>query len=191
MKKHLMAGSFLTVLLSQNVLADQVIRDDLIVQGSSCIGEDCQVSTTFEFDTLQLVSPTPGISFVDTSSASGFPTNDWRMGVGSEEQGTSYFFIHDSTANLSVLKLSAGENGGVALGAGSTLQDNAVSVGSVNAQRRVTHVADGVNPTDAVNLGQLQQLEQRFEPKVSELELSMAELINCIENLNARLDDLQ
>ena len=45
----------------------------------------------------------------------------------------------------------------VALGAGSqTSADNTISVGGVNNQRRITNVAAGINPNDAVSLEQSQ-----------------------------------
>lgn len=191
MKKHLMTGLLMAFVSSQSVIADQIINDDLIVVGSSCIGIDCLPNTEFDFDTVKIVSPKPGINFVDTSSAGQFPTTDWKLGVVSDGQQSSYLAITDSTSDIEVLKLAAAENGGIALGAGAALVDNAISVGSSTKQRRVTHVADGVNPTDGVNYGQLQALEGTFEPKVTELEIQMAELLNRIEALNTRLDDLQ
>lgn len=49
----------------------------------------------------------------------------------------------------------------VALGAGSVAdRDNAVSVGSAAATRQITHVGDGTEATDAVNLRQLQASQQ-------------------------------
>ena len=53
---------------------------------------------------------------------------------------------------------SATGNNAVAVGAGSVAsRDNAVSVGTAGGERQVTNVAPGTQPTDAVNLGQLQQ----------------------------------
>jgi trimeric autotransporter adhesin len=47
-------------------------------------------------------------------------------------------------------------NNSVALGAGSVAtEDDSVSVGSVGNERRIVNVAGGVNATDAVNVGQL------------------------------------
>ncbi len=49
----------------------------------------------------------------------------------------------------------------VALGAGSVAdRDNAVSVGSASSTRQITHVGDGTEATDAVNLRQLQASQQ-------------------------------
>ena len=51
--------------------------------------------------------------------------------------------------------VASGDNS-VALGAGSIAdQRNTVSVGTVGGERRITNVADGVHPMDAVNVRQL------------------------------------
>lgn len=56
---------------------------------------------------------------------------------------------------------SATATNSVALGAGSVAdRDNAVSVGSAAATRQITHVGDGTEATDAVNLRQLQASQQ-------------------------------
>ncbi|MFT4924922.1 MAG: hypothetical protein ACI8WB_001012 [Phenylobacterium sp.] len=186
----LLTGMMLALSFSQTSLADEVIQDDLIVVGGACIGAQCATGQEFGLDSLQLASANPQISFIDTSSSSSFPTNDWNMGVAKNDSGVSHFYINDVTAGVPVLKLSASENGGVALGAGSTLSNNSVSVGAVGTERRITHVAAGVDATDAVNMGQLQQLETTFEPKVTELESQMAELLTRLEALATRLDNL-
>ena len=52
----------------------------------------------------------------------------------------------------------------VALGAGSIAnEENTVSVGSSGKERRITNVAAGVNPTDAVNVSQLRAVENRIQ----------------------------
>ena len=49
----------------------------------------------------------------------------------------------------------------MALGANSVAdQPNTVSVGSPGAERRITNVAPGINPTDAVNFAQLAGVQQ-------------------------------
>nr|WP_233212631.1 YadA-like family protein [Collimonas sp. PA-H2] len=53
-------------------------------------------------------------------------------------------------------------NNSVALGAGSIAdQANTVSVGSPGSERRITNVAAGVNPTDAVNVSQLSTVQSQ------------------------------
>lgn len=59
--------------------ADEVIPDDLIVQGSICAGLDCVNNETFGFATLRLKENNTRIDFVDTSASAGFTTNDWRI----------------------------------------------------------------------------------------------------------------
>jgi len=55
---------------------------------------------------------------------------------------------------------SASGQNSVALGAGSVAsEDNTVSVGSPGNGRRITNVAPGVNPTDAVNMSQFNSLQ--------------------------------
>ncbi|WP_254603796.1 YadA family autotransporter adhesin [Burkholderia lata] len=56
---------------------------------------------------------------------------------------------------------SATANNAVALGAGSIAgQANTVSMGAPGSERRITNVAPGVSPTDAVNMSQLRQVQQ-------------------------------
>ncbi|HHT8975799.1 TPA: YadA family autotransporter adhesin [Burkholderia cenocepacia] len=55
---------------------------------------------------------------------------------------------------------SASAPGAVALGANSVANEaNTVSVGSQGSERRITNVGPGVNPTDAVNVSQLNALQ--------------------------------
>jgi len=190
-RKTLLCSAMITLSLSAMANADQVIYDDFIVVGSACIGIDCQVDQDFDFDSLKLQAPNPQINFVDTSSSAQFPTNDWKMGVTHDETDVSHFYITDVSAGVDVLKLSASESGGIALGANSQLVENAISVGSTGNERKVINLADGVAPTDGVNLGQLKQLEASFQPTVSDIEAQLNDVLLRIEALNQRLDDLQ
>lgn len=63
--------------LAGPVWADSVIADDLIVQGSACIGFDCVNGESFSADeTLLLKGNNLLVTFDDTSSIGGFPVND-------------------------------------------------------------------------------------------------------------------
>ena len=57
---------------------DQVIPDDLIVQGSACVGIDCVNNENFGFDTIRVKENNVRIQFDDTSVSAGFPTNTWQ-----------------------------------------------------------------------------------------------------------------
>ncbi|HCH69225.1 MAG TPA: hypothetical protein DE042_01780 [Colwellia sp.] len=81
---------------SFSALADQRIQDDLIVEGSICIGFDCVNGESFGFDTLRLKENNLRLKFIDTSSSSSFPTTDWQITVNdSANGGLNRFSIDD------------------------------------------------------------------------------------------------
>ena len=69
---------------------DDVIADDLIVQGSACVGLDCVNGEVFGFDTIRVKENNTRIQFDDTSGA-GFPTNNWQIRANSSAGGSSNF----------------------------------------------------------------------------------------------------
>ena len=165
------------------VMADEVISDDLIVNGSTCVGLGCVADEDFGFDTIRLISDNPQIRFVDTSISAAFPTQDWTMGVDDGPSSTSVFFVKDATTNSNVLQLTSTPSGGVAIGAGAELVGNAVSVGATGSERRIVHVADGTAATDAVNIGQFSQFQ-------TDIAGQLTDIVNRIDALTARLDAL-
>jgi hypothetical protein len=75
---------------------DQVILDDLIVDGSLCVGMDCVNGESFGFDTIRLKENNLRIKFQDTSSTASFPTNDWQITANdSANGGGSYLAFED------------------------------------------------------------------------------------------------
>jgi len=88
---------------------DQVIPDDLIVQGSLCVGLDCVNNESFGFDTIRMKENNTRIKFDDTSTASGFPANDWQITANdSASGGASKFSIEDITGARVPFTLRAG-----------------------------------------------------------------------------------
>jgi hypothetical protein len=82
------------------LLKDQVIPDDLIVQGSACIGLDCVNNESFGFDTIRLKENNTRIKFDDTSTGTGFPNHDWQLTANdSASGGANKFSIEDITAS--------------------------------------------------------------------------------------------
>jgi len=78
---------------------DQVIADDLIVQGSACVGLDCVNNENFGFDTIRVKENNTRIQFDDTSTTAGFATNNWQLRANSSASGgTSFFAIVDQGA---------------------------------------------------------------------------------------------
>jgi hypothetical protein len=92
----LMLGA--TFITSGKAMADDVIPDDLIVQGSACVGLDCVNNESFGFDTIRLKENNTRIKFDDTSTGAGFPNNDWQLTANdSANGGLNKFSIENTT----------------------------------------------------------------------------------------------
>ena len=110
---------------------DFVIADDLIVQGSACVGLDCVDGENFGFDTIRVKENNTRIQFDDTSTSAGFATNNWQIranssgsgggsflafvdqgGTGNSESGTIVFEV-DAGAPANSLRVSSGGNVGI------------------------------------------------------------------------------
>jgi hypothetical protein len=97
-----------------SVPALQFINEDLVVEGSQCLGLDCAEAEVFgaSLDTLRLKENNLRIKFVDTS-AGEFATNDWEL-VANDELGggPAYFAIRDDgddgTNGPNVFRIDAG-----------------------------------------------------------------------------------
>jgi len=120
-------------------------------------------ATAYGSQSLAQDANTTAIGFRSTA------TNQGSVAIGYQSQA-----IGDPTVAVGANATALGANA-VALGAGSTAiasnsvalgansvadQPNTVSVGSPGNERRITNVAPGVNPTDAVNVSQLQGVQQ-------------------------------
>jgi hypothetical protein len=96
----------------QNRLAgtqDQQILDDLIVDGSACIGQDCVNNESFGFDTLRLKENNLRIKFQDTSNSGSFPSNDWQLTANdSSNGGANKFSIDDIDGGKTPFTIEAG-----------------------------------------------------------------------------------
>jgi hypothetical protein len=89
--------------------ADVVFADDVIVQGSLCVGLDCVNNESFGFDTIRLKENNTRIKFDDTSTLSGFPANDWQLTANdSASGGASKFSIDDVTGGKTPFTVTAG-----------------------------------------------------------------------------------
>jgi len=181
--------------LSFIVVADTVILDDQIVTGSLCVGADCADGEVFDFDTIKLKASDPKIHFIDTSNSAAFPTNDWEMGITDNSgAGPVTFYINDVDAAAPVLQLEAGQSGGVALGANSTLEPNAISVGAVMSERRIMNVAAGTDDTDGVNMSQFNDFKTLTEAGLTtekaDIDAQITTLQGRIDDINTRIDAL-
>jgi hypothetical protein len=87
-----------TLITAGSTRADTVIPDDLIVQGSACVGLDCVNNEPFGFDTIRLKENNTRILFFDTSTSVGFPNNQWQLTANdSASGGLNKFSIEDIT----------------------------------------------------------------------------------------------
>ena len=95
--------------MTPTTAADQVIPDDLIVQGSACVGFDCVNNESFSFDTIRMKENNLRIHFDDTSTIAGYPAGDWRIIANdSANGGASKFSVEDSTGAKTPFTLRAG-----------------------------------------------------------------------------------
>ncbi|ACA85960.1 tail fiber domain-containing protein [Shewanella woodyi] len=133
----------ITMSMATSVQADQVILDDLIVDGSICTGMDCVNGESFGFDTLRLKENNLRIRFMDTSSTSSFPSRDWQITANdSANGGLNKFSIDDIDGAKTPFTIEAGA------GSHSLYVDDASRIGiGTNAPVVQVHVKDGNTPT--------------------------------------------
>lgn len=104
---------------------DQVIPDDLIVQGSICAGFDCVNNESFGTDTIRLKENNLRIGFLDTSVSAGFAANDWEIRANDQASGGANYlgfvdtttgrlvFLTEAGAPANALRVSSGGNVGI------------------------------------------------------------------------------
>lgn len=121
----------------------QVIAQDLIVQGSECVGIDCVNGESFGFDTLRLKENNLRIKFEDTSNSSSFPSNDWQLTANdSGNGGLNKFSIDDIDGGKTPFTLVAGAP------SNSLYVNSAGNIGLGTSTPVVEmHVKDGDSPT--------------------------------------------
>ncbi len=122
---------------------DQVIADDLIVQGSACIGQDCANGENFGFDTLRLKENNLRVRFQDTSTSAAFPSNDWQLTANdSTNGGANKFSIDDIDGGRTPFTIEA------AAPSHSLYVDDGGRVGLGTATPVVElHIVNGDSPT--------------------------------------------
>ncbi len=132
-------------------MPDQVIPDDLIVQGSACIGLDCVNNEVFGFDTIRLKENNTRIQFDDTSTGAGFPTNNWQIRANSSANGGASFLgfvdqgatgnsetgtvVFEVDAGAPANSLKVGSNGKVGLRTATPILDLHITTSDTPAHR--------------------------------------------------------
>lgn len=134
-------------------IQDVVTADDVIIQGSACIGLDCVNNESFGFDTIRLKENNTRIKFDDTSTSAGFPANDWQLTANdSASGGANKFSIEDITGSKVPFTVTAGaptnsmfvaSSGKVGLRTATPVLDLHITTGDTPAHRLEQTAASG------------------------------------------------
>ncbi len=121
---------------------DFVINDDLIVVGSTCAGFDCVNNELFGIENFLGKQNNNRIRMDDTSSAAGFPANDWQLRFNDDNSGgLNRFAVEDLTGARVPMSILAGAPNN------SLFVDAAGNVGlNTAAPATELHVVDGDTP---------------------------------------------
>ena len=121
--------------------ADQQILDDLIVDGSACIGQDCVNGESFGFDTLRLKENNLRLHFQDTSTSASFPTVDWRITANdSSNGGANYLAVENVDGGIVPFRIkSTAPNNALVV-------SNSIGIGTATPVTDI-HVVSGNTPT--------------------------------------------
>jgi len=95
-----------TLNLAPPAQAEQFLADDLVVDGSACIGGGCASGEVFGETDLRLKQAAISIVLEDTSTAAGLPTTDWEIkanDIGSN--GAEFFVIRNLDANTAPFRI--------------------------------------------------------------------------------------
>jgi hypothetical protein len=135
---------------------DQVINDDLIVDGSLCVGFDCVNGESFGFDTIRLKENNLRIKFQDTSSSASFPSNDWQLTANdSSNGGANKFSIDDIDGGRTPFTIEASapshslyvdDGGRVGFGTSTPVVDLHVKSGNTPTLRLEQDGSSGFSP---------------------------------------------
>ena len=155
-KKILRTSAVVGLLVASAAYADQVILDDLIVDGSICAGMDCVNGESFGFDTIRLKENNLRIRFVDTSSTSSFPSRDWQITANdSANGGANKFSIDDIDGGRTPFTLEAGapshslyvdDGGRLGLGTSTPFVDLHIKTGNTPTLRLEQDGSSGFTP---------------------------------------------
>lgn len=127
------------------IAKDQMVPDDLIVDGKGCIGLGCANGESFGAEAIRLKQSVVRLRFEDTSTTAGFPTRDWQLTINDAGSGgADRFSLDDLTAGTTPLTLRGGAPsnsiyvdglGNVGLGTATPAQDLHITSGNTPTLR--------------------------------------------------------
>lgn len=91
-----------SIAIGGSARADQVVADDLIVQGGFCVGFDCVDGEAFSNETIRLKENNLRIKFEDTSPPGPLPTVDWQITANDSANGGANRFSFDDVTGSTV-----------------------------------------------------------------------------------------
>ncbi len=90
------------------VHADYIVNDDLIIQGSECVGQDCVNGVDFEGNSMLLKKNNLRIRLHDTSAPDELGQS-WNLSINdSGDSGRSYFQFELKSVAIDTIKISDG-----------------------------------------------------------------------------------
>ncbi|MDU8926874.1 hypothetical protein RXV86_05720 [Alisedimentitalea sp. MJ-SS2] len=154
---NLLLASTALTLWAGTSAADIVHLDDVIIDGSLCVGFDCASGEGFGFDTIRLKENNLRIRAQDTSSAAAFPTQDWQLIFNdSANGGTNRFSIEaiqpSSSTPFTIVAgartnaLYVDSQGDVGIGTSTPATDIHVVIGDTPTLRLEQNGSSGFTP---------------------------------------------
>ncbi|KPA19790.1 hypothetical protein shim_37490 [Shimia sp. SK013] len=139
-----LAGSASALCMMAGVASADIVHvDDVIIQFSLCVGNDCVNGESFGFDTIRMKENNTRLNFDDTSSSASFPNNDWRLIANdSSNGGANYLAIEDSTAGRIPFRVEAGAPSNALV----VEADGDIGISTINPVVDI-HVVEGNTPT--------------------------------------------
>lgn len=148
MKQSTLCHMTLTTALciSTQISAEEIVMDDQIVIGRSCIGLTCAAGETFSSDgALKLDGNSVTLTFEDSSTTTDFPTADWRIKINdSPANGDEYFRIEDLNNGSAPFEITAGASSNALfvaadgkIGAGTNLPTGNIHVSDLGQSKIV------------------------------------------------------
>jgi hypothetical protein len=125
---------------------DSVVPDDLVVQGTACIGPNCVNGDPTAANTLLLKARLPRIFFDDIFSGA-FPARDWILQANTADP-LDYFILQDAASGVIPFSVHGGAPSDtlVLAGGGFDAQERRVGIGT-SVPLKNLHIVNASTPT--------------------------------------------
>lgn len=124
------------------------------VNGKFCAGHDCTDGEVVNYGSMKINADAASLVFEDSSTLTGYPSNDWRIVINDTDQGgEDYFAIQDLQTGFVPLRIEAG--------AGDDSFQIADSSAGFGGDILAPH---GEVTTEGVNLASSREWKRDFEP---------------------------